>query len=110
MYKLIIPLIAIVLVSGCIEIAWVEDVGDDVMSSATANCINLCNQQKDAGRDLSNGPCLSNEISPNWVCDIAHDPREDVDNQPENQCEAFRNETARHFVEVDLSCNLIRTY
>ena len=29
--------------------------------------------------DLSNGPCLSNEVVPDWVADIAHNPRQEVD-------------------------------
>ena len=59
-----------------------------------------------------NGPCLSDNNSEwniaDWVCDVAHSPRQDVDNLPENQCQAFRNSQAHHFVEVDSSCNFIR--
>jgi len=31
-----------------------------------------------------------------------------VDNKPENQCSAFREGKAKHFVEVNTSCELIR--
>ena len=62
-----------------------------------------------AGEDLSNGPCLSNEVIPDWVADIAHDPRQAVDDLPENQCSAHREGQAHHFVELDEQGNVIRT-
>lgn len=58
--------------------------------------------------DWSNGPCLDENLLPNWVADIAHNPRQSVDDQPANQCQNFRNGTAKHFVELDLEGNLIR--
>ncbi len=58
--------------------------------------------------DLSNGPCLSNALMPGWVADIAHNPRQEVDNLPENQCSNFLEGQAQHFVELDLEGNLIR--
>lgn len=39
---------------------------------------------KAAGVDMSSGPCLSNEIIPDWVADVAHWPRQEVDNDPAN--------------------------
>lgn len=61
-------------------------------------------------QDLSSGPCLLNPVenAPDWVCDIAHNPRQSVDDQPGNQCSAFREGKARHFVELDEKCNFIR--
>lgn len=61
-----------------------------------------------SGEDLSNGPCLSNEVVPGWVADIAHNPRQEVDDLPANQCSAYRDGTASHFVELDPEGNLIR--
>ena len=61
-----------------------------------------------SGEDLSNGPCLSNEVIPGWVADIVHSPRQDVDNLPANQCSAYRAGTAKHFVELDPQGNLIK--
>lgn len=58
--------------------------------------------------DLSSGPCLSNDIRPNWVVDIVHNPREPVDNLPSNQCQAFIEGRAKHFVELDMQGNIIR--
>jgi len=60
------------------------------------------------GQDLSDGPCISNEVIPGWVADIAHNPRETVDELPQNQCSAYRDGTAKHFVELDPDGNLIR--
>jgi len=79
---------------------------------AIQKCIEECKKAMISGRDLSNGPCLLNPI-PNlkdWVCDVAHNPRQPVDNLPENQCSSFREGKANHFVEVDIACNLIRVY
>ena len=93
-------LLLLILVSGCI--------GDE-KEIAKNKCIALCKEFKNNGTDLSNGPCLSNEIIEDWVCDVAHWPRLDVDNDPRNQCPAF-GKTARHFVEVDPNCNFIRAF
>lgn len=73
-------------------------------------CINACKSALNAGQNLENGPCLLNPITetPDWVCDVAHSPRQAIDNLQENQCQAFREGKAHHFVEVDTSCNLIR--
>ncbi|MDN5358343.1 MAG: hypothetical protein PWP76_186 [Candidatus Diapherotrites archaeon] len=79
---------------------------------AIDDCRTLCMRAK-AEYDLSNGPCLSDIYPdkwnvPDWVCDVAHSPRQPVDNLPENQCSAFRAGMAHHFVEVDENCNVIR--
>ncbi len=123
MEKYLLPLFSlllIILIAGCtqakevksditnFETPYLSDTGNP-LENPTVKCINLCREQVDAGVDLSSGPCLSNEISKNWVCDVAHDPRQEIDNDPSNQCEAFANGSARHFVEIDTSCNLIRT-
>jgi hypothetical protein len=69
-------------------------------------CEALCREKLDQGMDLSDGPCLG-MITEGWVCDVAHDPRADVDNDPANQCPEY-GKTANHYVEVDPSCNLIK--
>ena len=70
----------------------------------------LFQEKKKEGRDFSQGPCLSNEIIPDWVADIAHNPREEFDDDPANQCSAFKEGKAHHFVELDLEGNVVRTY
>lgn len=68
----------------------------------------LFKEKQKEGIALIEGPCLTNEIIPDWVVDIAHQPRQAVDDLPENQCSAFGNGTAHHFVELDVSGQLIR--
>jgi len=41
------------------------------------------------------------------VCDVAHQPRQDVDNDRKNQCDAYHDGRASHFVEVDPTCAFI---
>ena len=52
-----------------------------------------------AKENLSAGPCLSEGIPglSDWVVDIAHDPRQAVDDQPANQCQSFRDGETHHF-------------
>lgn len=64
--------------------------------------------EKANNRDFSSGPCLSDALLPNWVVDIAHSPRLPIDDLPENQCLAYREGRAKHFVELDPAGNLIR--
>lgn len=68
----------------------------------------LYRQEKEKNRDFSNGPCLSDALLPNWVVDIAHNPRLPVDDLPQNQCLGYREGKALHFVELDPEGNLIR--
>ena len=49
--------------------------------------------------DMTSGPCLGT-IKTDWVLDIAHLPRESVDNLPENQCGDYLLGKAHHFVEM----------
>ena len=77
---------------------------------AIAQCKELFQREKANGRDMAEGPCLSNEIIPDWVCDTAHNPRQEVDNKSENQCSAFRESKAHHFVELDQNGEVIKIY
>lgn len=63
-----------------------------------------------AKRDLGNGPCLSESLPglSDWAVDIAHDPRQAVDDQPANQCQSFRDGQTHHFVELTPDGQLIR--
>lgn len=69
----------------------------------------LYQTEKGRNRDFSSGPCLSNALMPGWVLDIVHNPRQPVDDLAENQCSAYREGKAEHFVELDTEGNLIRT-
>jgi len=68
----------------------------------------LYEEKRKEGMKFENGPCLSNDLMPDWVADIAHYPRQKVDDLAENQCSAFREGKAHHFVELDPEGNLIR--
>jgi len=93
-------LILTMLLSGCVG-------QNNEVDSPKDACIKKCNAELAAGRDLSSGPCLSNEIAKNWVCDVAHSPRTAVDNEKKNQCSSYGT-TAAHFVEVTPDCSFIR--
>jgi hypothetical protein len=60
--------------------------------------------------DLARGPCLSESLPgmSDWAVDIAHDPRQDVDDQPDNQCQSYREGRTHHFVELTPGGQLIR--
>ena len=64
--------------------------------------------KKEAGENFESGPCLSNNLMPNWVVDLVHQPRASVDNLLENQCPSFYSGKSQHFVEMDLEGNIIR--
>lgn len=60
------------------------------------------------GVDLSAGPCLTNDLMSGWVVDLVHNPRQAIDDLPENQCQAYIEGRSRHFVELDLDGKLVR--
>jgi hypothetical protein len=100
--------VAVMVVSGCTS----ADTGDDA-EDAKRSCIDECQLELARGfYYMEDGPCLSDN-SPrwsinDWVCDVAHSPRQDVDMEPPNQCTDYRIGVASHFVEVDPECNFIR--
>lgn len=67
----------------------------DILAKARARY----NEAVAKGRDLSSGPCLG-KVADDWVLDIAHLPREEVDELTENQCEDYRTGVVDHFVEM----------
>lgn len=93
------------IVSGKIQLEQKKQVDKTL---AIIKCQELC--QTGNGFDLNTGECLSNKIIPDWVCDMAHSPRQEVDDDPANQCSAFREGEAHHFVELDGNCNIIKVY
>lgn len=75
---------------------------------AISRCISICYSKLDAGVNLNNGPCISNNVVNDWVCDIAHNPREEIDNKSNNECSDYLNNSKHHFVELTTNCKLIR--
>lgn len=65
-------------------------------------------EKKNLEVDFTNGPCLTNDLLPDWVADIAHNPRQKIDDLPENQCQAFTEGRATHFVEMDANGNILQ--
>lgn len=68
----------------------------------------IYNSRKMNGENFSDSPCLSNALLPGWVLDIAHNPRQSIDDLSQNQCPAYLEGRAQHFVELDPEGNLIR--
>ncbi|MDD5416162.1 MAG: hypothetical protein PHE48_04125 [Candidatus Daviesbacteria bacterium] len=68
----------------------------------------LYRQRRASSEDFSTGPCLSNALMPGWIVDIVHSPRLSIDDLPENQCPAYIEGKAQHFVELDTEGNLVR--
>jgi hypothetical protein len=99
--KVLILLLAVALVLGCTSSSQEKS----AKQIADENCVALCKQTT----NLSNSPCLSDNLAPDWACDVAHSPRQAVDNLPENQCVSFRTGVVHHFVEVDESCDIIKS-
>ena len=79
-------------------------------NTSVSACVAKCKEVVASGVDTSSGPCLSNEIQRDWVCDMAHNPRTPIDNLPDNQCSEFVKGNAKHFVEVDANCEVVRVY
>ena len=75
---------------------------------ATARAKEFYNALQAQGEDVANGPCLSENLTSGWVADLVHNPRIAADDEPATQCANFRNGTAKHFVEIDLSGNFVR--
>lgn len=113
--KKIFLMCTIFLLSGCQTVdlfsgqAAIEQKKIADKSLAQIKCQELCQNAISLGQDLSQGPCLSNNLMPDWVCDVGHIPRQAIDNKPENQCLAFLEKQANHFVEVDGNCTIINT-
>ena len=82
--------------------------GADADPATIASAKRAYDAAKARGVDMANGPCLGT-VAPDWVADVAHDPRQAVDDDPANQCAAYRSGEAHHFVELDRDGNVIRS-
>lgn len=109
--------LALLLAGGCGRPSRGDDTGVGAMTAAqetaspeaaVAAAEGLYRQARLAGRDLAAGPCLAQEGAPGWAVDVAHNPRQPVDDDPANQCQSFRDGRVSHFVELDTQGRLIR--
>lgn len=103
---LVLLLAAVFAVAGCGGGGASQTERDRAVTEAMA----AYHEAKATGVDLERGPCIADQLPgmPDWVVDVAHDPREPVDDDPANQCARFRAGQAHHFVELDPQGNLIR--
>ena len=86
----------------------IQKVNKSELETAVNQAKYIYSLRKQQAVDFSKGPCLSDALLPGWVLDIAHNPRQAIDDLPENQCPAYRENRAVHFVELDPEGNLIR--
>ena len=76
---------------------------------AFKNALNLYIQKKKEGVDMTNGPCLG-KIADDWVLDIAHKPRQPIDDKPQNQCADYISGKVHHYIEFDPDGKLITSH
>jgi hypothetical protein len=104
------------LLAICVLLSFIACGGSSVSQDERTQAVSMAQAAyataKERGTDFSNGPCIAEQLEkfPDWSVDVAHNPREDVDNQPANQCQAYRQGKTHHFVELDPNGNLIRTH
>jgi len=101
----ILLLTLLILISGCTAEEEVDT--SQYEEEAKSMCVTACFRSFADNTDLSDGPCLGH-VADDWVCDVAHDPRKPVDDLEANQCEAYREGEAHHFVEITPDCIVIR--
>ena len=110
--QLFVLALVIILLTGYLTLAINSNVPKSLSKTEIETAVNqakfLYKLNKETNEDLSLGPCLSNDLLPNWVVDIVHSPRTAIDDLPENQCPSIIEGRAKHFVELDLEGNLIR--
>jgi hypothetical protein len=97
------------LLTGCIT-GDDDDTGQNDQERAIEAAMDAYDKAIADGVDMSNGPCIADELEdvPGWSVDVAHDPRQEIDNDPANQCPAYRDGRTTHFVELDEDGELIR--
>lgn len=109
---LFIIALAVVILTGIATVYFNNREPKSTPKSEIDTAINQANflyrQRKAINEDFSSGPCLSNALMPGWVVDIVHNPRLPIDDLPGNQCPAYIEGKAEHFVELDTEGRLIR--
>jgi hypothetical protein len=87
-----------------------DGASDDERDRAIDAAMAAYDDAKASGQDLGVGPCIAEQLPglDDWIADIAHDPRQEVDDDPANQCRRYREGEASHFVELTPEGELIR--
>jgi hypothetical protein len=108
------PFIAGVLAATTLALASCGSKGSSVNPSGSQRAVDEAQaafrQAQASGLDLSTGPCISESLPslPDWVADVAHDPRQPIDDEPAKQCQRYRSGEAHHYVELNVDGQLIR--
>ncbi len=102
----VLALVACVSIAGCGG----GGAGQADRDRAVTAALQAYHEAKANGVDLRRGPCIAEQLpgQKDWVVDVAHDPRQGVDDDPANQCQWFRSGEAHHFVELTPEGKLIR--
>jgi len=102
----VLALVACVSIAGCGG----GGAGQADRDRAVTAALQAYHEAKANGVDLQRGPCIAEQLpgQEDWVADVAHDPRQGVDDDPANQCQRFRSGDAHHFVELTPEGKLIR--
>jgi Flp pilus assembly protein TadD len=84
--------------------------GSSDQAKAIAEAKTAFQKAQSQGQNLSAGPCIEQQLPglPDWAADIAHNPRQPVDDQPANQCQSYRDGQTHHFVELTPTGQRIR--
>ncbi|MBI2617683.1 hypothetical protein HYW55_06120 [Candidatus Gottesmanbacteria bacterium] len=108
--KIIVIFLACIIVIGIAALLFIQakQKSTDTQQPIIKKAQEIFEEKKKSGVLLGDGPCLSEELIPDWSFDIVHNPRQDIDNQPENQCQYFREGKTHHFIEFDQQGRLIR--
>jgi D-aminopeptidase len=103
-------LLGLALIATCLLTAGCGGPSDSQKDKAVAAAKTAYAKAKRAGTHLADGPCLAEKLPglTDWVVDVAHDPRQKVDDEPANQCARYESGAAHHFVEIDPNGKLIR--
>jgi hypothetical protein len=101
---------AVALIAAVLGACGGDEPSEDEGDRAVAAAMDAYEDARSSGVDLEAGPCIAEELPglSDWVADVAHDPREDVDDEAENQCQRYRDGEASHFVELTPEGELIR--
>lgn len=110
--SLFILALLVIILTGFLTITLDNSASKSISKAEAETAINqakfLYSQKKSRGEDFLSGPCLSNALMPGWVVDIVHNPRQSIDDLPENQCPSYLEGSAEHFVELDLGGDVVR--
>jgi hypothetical protein len=76
--------------------------GDKRQALAVAKAKAAFRKAQARGENLSAGPCIAEQLPGlvDWAVDVAHDPRQAVDDEPAHQCQSYRDGRTHHFVEL----------